>query len=211
MSTFRQLLESKDRIPERHVVIKKNFFKTDWQSIPAEDVALGLRRVADGDISTAKAEAAKYAVEMADNREDQIELYEDALMRWVIIFGTCDANDFNMASPLFEGSEENVRNALTSQAIRYVFDAVDAFHVETGPFTRTLSDDEIVELAKRLMNGPLPTSMGRSSLLRVRKLLGFVQSEIETAEETNEKLAEVFSSLRETNQDSVSTQLDTNG
>lgn len=192
MSAFKEVLAGKDKLPERHVVLTQNFFAADCRSKPKEDLALGLRRIGDSDIQTARAEAAKYAIEMHDDREGQIESYNDALMRWTIIFGTCDPNDISKPAPFFESSEENVRTALTPQAIRYIWDEIDKFHAETGPTIKAASDEEIRVLAETLLAGPLPEMLSRGQVLRIRKLLGFVLNEIIEATKTDEEVTEAI-------------------
>lgn len=186
MTTFKALLDSQDRIPSRHLVLTRAMFADTWQEKPAEDLAIGLRKLNDADVQTARAEAAKYAIEMHNDREGQIDAFNDMLMRWMIIAGTCDANDVSRPAPIFDGSEENVRSALTSQSIRYIWDQLDAFLIESSPLVLTASDEEVVTLADRLSQGPLPETMSKSDTLRVRKLLGFVLREIQKHEGVQE-------------------------
>lgn len=178
MSTFREVLEAQSSIPERHVILKPNSFADDWQSRPKEDVALGLRRVSDADIQTARAEAAKFAIDMHDDEEGRYEAFSDALMRWLIIRGTCDANDIRVNHPLFDGSEENVRNALTKEAIRYTWDHVDRFHAETGPLIPEASDEDFLTLASYLQTPELLEVMSTANRKRFRKFVTFMLEDI---------------------------------
>lgn len=186
MSSFKQVLESRNRVPSRHLVLTRNMFADTWEDKPTEDTAIGLRKIADADIQTARAEAAKFAIAMHDDREGQIDAFNDMLMRWMIIAGTCDANDFTRQAPFFESSEENVRNALTSQSIRYIWDQIDAFLVETSPLVPIASDEEILDVAERLLMGPLPAGMPKADQIRIRKLLGVVMREIQFHEPKEE-------------------------
>lgn len=182
MSTFEQIFEKQNRLPTHHVLIEDNHFAADWQDKPAGGgLLLGLRRFSDADAVTAKAEAAKFAIEMHDDQEGQIEAYNEALMRWCIVRGTCDPNDITQNAPIFDGSEENVRNALTSAAIRYVWDHIDRFHTETGPLVVPIKDEEIEELATMMREPGQYEKMSRAKALRVRKLLGFCLSEFREA------------------------------
>jgi len=183
MSSFAQVLESRSKIPERHVVLEPTAFGDDWPS-KSLDVALGLRRIADADIQTARAEAAKFAVEMHDDREGQIEAFNDAIMRWIIVRGTCDANDVTINAPLFDGSEENVRLALTSQAIRFVWDHIERYHLECSPVVREASDEEMQEFATRLIVPGLTDNMTIGARKRFRKLIGFCLNELRELDPT---------------------------
>jgi len=178
MSTFAEVLTSRSRIPEQHVILKRDAFAEDWQGKPEVDFALGLRRVSDADIQTARAEAAKYAIEMHDDQLGRIESFNDALMRWIIIRGTCDANDSSLNAPIFEGSDENLRNALTSKAIRYLWDAVERFHIEHSPIVAEASDDEFLELIAYLKMPVILEKLSPGARKRFRKLVGFLLSEL---------------------------------
>lgn len=182
MSAFKEIVDKRGRRPLRHVILNRCDFADPWPAKPADQVILGLRKIADGDIQTARAEAAKFAVDMHEDEEGRIEAYNDCLMRWMIIAGTCDENDTGVTAPIFEGSEENVRFALTSGAIRFLWDNIDAFHVEMNPFVREISDEDLERLAARLLTDPLPENLPTSTRIRIKKFLGFVLQEIENVE-----------------------------
>lgn len=179
MSTFAQILDSQSKIPERHVVLNTDAYCSEWTN--KQEVALGLRKIADGDIQTARAEAAKYALMMHDDREGQIDCFNDALMRWLIVRGTCDSNDVTLNAPLFEGFEENVKLSLTSNSIRYVWDAIERYHLETSPIFSEATDHDCVVLADLLVNLGAMRGLGPIAQKRVRKLLGFCLSELKDA------------------------------
>lgn len=179
MSSFAQILESRDFKPERHVVIERKSFADEWQGKPDVDFAIGLRKVSDADIQTARAEAAKFAIDMHDDREGQIEAFNDALMRWVVVRGTCDPNDVRMNCPIFEGSEENVRNALTSRAIRFLWDEIEKFHLEMSPLVRVAKEADFVELQAYLGRLELLEFLTPGAKLRFQKLAGYLLEEMQ--------------------------------
>ncbi len=201
MTAFRDILAAKNRIPERHVVLKKDAFAETWEGKPPEDLALGLRKISDTNIQTARAEAAKYAVMMHQDREGQIECFNDALMRWAIVYGTCDANDIDVQAQVFSGSEENVRNALTSQAIRFVWDELERYHIETSPLVVAATDEQIEQLGKRLAAKVLPGMMTVGAMNRSRKLLAFVLQEIIDAEGMEEEIIQAVSGQPDTTEE----------
>ncbi len=187
MTTFAKVLAARDRMPTRHVVLTVDSFADDWQDKPLGEIAIGLRKISDSDTQTARAEAAKFAIGMHDDREGQIEAFNDALMRWLIVRGTCDANDVALNAPLFDGSEENVRNALTTKAVRFVWDELERFHLETSPIVHVATNEdfaEFLELAKHL---ELLDLMSPASQLRIRKLIGFCLTELRDVSTDPEK------------------------
>lgn len=177
MTTFAKILETRNVTPVRHAKLTLESFADDWSSKPAGDFLVGLRKFSDGDAQTARAEAAKYAVMMHDDHQGQVEAFNDALMRWVIVRGTCDANDVTQNCPIFEGSEENVRLALTSNAIRYLWDEIERFHVEQSPIVPEATNEEFLVLAELLKNPALLDNLTPGAQKRVRKLLSFCLTE----------------------------------
>lgn len=188
MTTFANARATNQRIPLRHVVLHLNAFVDDWQEKPeGGEIALGLRKVSDGDTQTARAEAAKFAIEMHDDREGQIESFNDGLMRWMVVRGTCDANDVTQNAPLFDGSEENVRNALTSKAIRYIWDEIERFHIETSPLVPVASNEDMIAFAELVKRPELLDLLSAGAALRIRKLIGFCLSDMAEAEREETK------------------------
>lgn len=189
MTTFAKALATRDRTPVRHVIIRSNAFADDWAEKPDDggEIALGLRKISDADSTTARAEAAKFAMEMHDDQEGQVEAFNDALMRWLVVRGTCDANDNTINAPLFDGSEENVRNALTSKGIRFVWDEIERFHQETSPLVPVATDEDLLELAELMKQPKLLEFTTVGSALRIRKLLGFCLTELRDAAEQSKK------------------------
>lgn len=184
MTTFANARAAQDNIPLRHVVLRTDAFADDWREKPeGGEIALGLRKISDADTQVARAEAAKFAIDMHEDREGQIESFNGALMRWFIVRGTCDANDKSKNAPLFDGSEENVRNALTSNAIRYVWDEIERFHIETSPLVTAASDEDLVSFANLVRRPELLGHMSVGAALRIRKLISFCMSEMLEAEQ----------------------------
>lgn len=187
MTTFAAAKAARDRTPVRHVVLRSDAFADDWAEKPEDggEIAIGLRKISDADSTTARAEAAKFAMDMHDDETGQVEAFNDALMRWLVVRGTCDANNNTLNAPLFDGSEENVRNALTSKGIRYVWDEIEKFHLETSPLVPVATNEDMLALAELLKRPELLEQMTVGAALRVRKLLGFCLSELRRA--ANEK------------------------
>lgn len=188
MSTFEKVLQKRSYIPEGHVTLPLSSFATDYPSRPQAEIALGLRLVSDADIQTMRAEAAKFAIDMHDDHEGRVESFNDAIMRWMIVRGTCDPNDTRLNASLFEGSEENVRNALTSNAIRYLWDNIERFHLEKSPLVLEATDTDILGLVEYLKTPEVILGLMSPALSkRARKLLGFLLEEFREADPNYEE------------------------
>jgi hypothetical protein len=127
---------------------------------------------------------------MHDDEEGRIEAFNDAVMRWMIVRGTCDPNDIRLNAPIFEGSEENVRSALTSNAIRFLWDRIERFHISKSPLVPEIKDDEIEKLIEYLKKPIIFVALTTPRSIRVRKLLGFVLEELQTIDPTYKAPAE---------------------
>lgn len=161
----------------------------DWPEKYEVDLALGLRRVSDADLQTAKAEAVKFAVEMypaqagADPFYDvRIEAYNDALMRWMIVRGTSDPQDSRLNAAVFSNDEENVRLALTKNAIRYAWDEFERFHLANSPIVPEATDEELAALAALLATRPFWERLSGGQKARFRKLARFLLTELKEAD-----------------------------
>ena len=71
MTTLSAAQKTASRKPARVVVLTPTDFAADWSQRPADDVALGLRRLCDRDIQIAKAEASKF-VKQAYGTDDGV-------------------------------------------------------------------------------------------------------------------------------------------
>lgn len=180
MTSFKDARAKQVHLPLEHAILPPTSWGSEWSGKPTEDVALGLRHISDDDLQIARAEAAKYARQMHDDadREGQIEAFNDALMRWTIVRATCDANDTRLASPFFEGSEDNVRLALTSQAIRFLWDRIERFHLTFSPIVPEATDEALGQLAVLLMTRPHWDKIKPGAQKRFRKLAAFLLTEL---------------------------------
>lgn len=168
--------------PPRTLVLPPSVFASEWTSRPREPVVVGLRLLADGEEQTARAEAVRCASELHPEAftEEWLEAYNDALLRWIVARGICDPNDLTQPSQVLPMAEDQVRSALTSLGVRFIFDAIERLQVETSPLYSEASSEEIEELRHRLANAELgsltPTAAGRA-----RRLLRYVLLELRAA------------------------------
>ncbi|WP_394849702.1 hypothetical protein LZC95_19895 [Pendulispora brunnea] len=142
--------------PRRCIVLSPAAFADTWSERPSEDVAVGLRLLAERDLQAAKLEASRW-VERLYSRDDgtlrdpetATEAWNDALIRWACALAMCDPND--VTRPYFRAAEDTIAIALTPDAIRRVWDALEAFHAEESPVAPEATDDEIEELGWSLL------------------------------------------------------------
>jgi hypothetical protein len=128
------------------MVLPRSAFADVWSGKPAGDVAIGLRVLSEADVQTARAEAAKLAVELhPEDGDDRIDAFNDALVRWAVARGTTDPND--VRRPYFEAAEDTVRDALTSHGALAVYEALERLTIETSPLEPPASNDDLHSLA----------------------------------------------------------------
>jgi hypothetical protein len=179
------VLQTTRTTPPGHVTVPTTAFDDRWDRRPKDAVCMGLRNVAEDDLQTARSEAAKVASRLhpqALSHRDgpSFELwaatYNDALIRWIIARGTCDAND---TSRSWEGwrvaPEDMVAIALTTSGAQFIFDAWERMKLSTDITTPEATDEEIAELATKL-DGFARLERGRAA--RARRLLRFVLDEL---------------------------------
>lgn len=166
--------------PPAQVLLPLEAFAETWKGRPNAPVLMGLRHVAMGVEETARAEAAKWAVEMHPTPgELQIESYNDFLMRWIISCAACHPSD--LSRDFFAFAQDTVRDALTSQGVQLIWERYETMLLETSPLDAALEDEEVGELIALLeadrLNG-LTTSYAR----RVRRLLRSVLTDLRLVE-----------------------------
>lgn len=183
MGAFKAVVEARKLLPGRVVDLAPEAWKEDWPGRPTTVVKVGLRRISDTAHQTARAEAAKYAVMMHDDVSGQYASYNDALMRWIIVYATCEPESVSSVFTSFQGSEDTVRDALTPAGIRYLWDQFERYHLETSPIVPEITDGDLKLLGERLASGRLlPPGMQAGAQARLRKLLGFCAQELQEIE-----------------------------
>lgn len=148
-------------------------------SRPVHEMAVGIRLISQRQVETARAEAAKYAIEMHDKPDDSAGRqlsYEDRLMVWIGAQSACDPND--RAKTQFTPDELPER--LTPEGLRFLFDNYEALSIELSPLWRPIDDAGVARLARAVERGALGR-LEHARALRARKLLAFVLAELEEA------------------------------
>src|SRR5688500_17759690 len=105
MPTFSQVTK-KTRAPGRTIILEQWVFADEWAEKPREPVCVGLRLMADGDKSKARAAAEKFADELHPKRgPNWLDAFNDCLVRQVSALALCDPNDVTRPAALFPMAE----------------------------------------------------------------------------------------------------------
>lgn len=180
-SALRDLAEPDKKIPAPRVVtLKPSEWAHDYEGRPDGSVAFGVRVITDADVQTARAEAAKLAIELhPEDGEGRLEAYNDALLRWAVARGLCDPNDVTSPHPYLPLPEDMVRVAFPQTTIRRLFDEIERLQIETSQIFPEATDDELGELAELLSVdapfGDLPEPRAR----RARRFARFILDELQ--------------------------------
>jgi len=174
------------RPPPDVITVPISAFADSWDGKPEYPVKVGLRLIADADIQAARAQAAAYASKLHPDiatstaaREVWTEAYNDACMRWIVARGTCADDNVAMAFDLWAAAPEDiVRDALTSEGVRFIFDAWERMKVATSPLLPEATQDELDQLWDLLPVG-LPT-LSADRQARVLRYLRFCLDEVLT-------------------------------
>jgi hypothetical protein len=96
-------------------------------------------------------------------------------MRWIVARSTCLHDD--ITKPYWRMAEDTVRECLTSEGVRLIWDRYERMLVETSPLDPELSAEKVPELVALLDAGTLDI-MASSQAKRARKLLAFVLEDL---------------------------------
>lgn len=169
------------------VVVPPNAFAAEWSGRPAEPVAVGLRLIPHRDLEGARAVARQSANEALPetNTDDPLEMqvwadaFHDRLLQHIVACGTCDPNDVTEAWSLFAAAPEDmVRQCLTTDGIRLIFDAWEQMRIASDPTQREATDAEVAGLPALLAERG--ERLAKVRLMRARRLLAFVLAELES-------------------------------
>jgi hypothetical protein len=178
--------EVETRKPPAFALVSPSAFQENWEERPTDTVAIGLRLIADADIEDARVEAARRAHQLFPNAatdanvaEVWVSCFTDALVRWIVARGTCDANDVTKPWELWRAApEDQARETLTDLGARFLFDEWEKMRITVDIGIPEATDADIAllsELAGRLKHLP------RDREARARRLLRFVLEELEDA------------------------------
>lgn len=144
----------------RVVVLAPSAFADTWGKKPDGEVAIGLRLISSSEVQAAKGLAAQQVAKWYARPEGEQgltdattaeEAYNDAVVRHCVARATCRAND--VEAPYFEMAEDTIREQLTEEAIRRLWDELLVLHASSGVAIHPASDEDIKRLARILLDG----------------------------------------------------------
>lgn len=145
--------------PRRVVLVAREAFAETWALRPSSDQAIGLRLISSAEVQGAMAAGAEQVGRWHQDRESgrlhdlatAADAYNDAFMRHAVARGTCDPNAVD--KPYFALAEDTVRDALTEEGVRYLWDELRILHVTSSAAILPAQPAEIAQLARILLDG----------------------------------------------------------
>jgi hypothetical protein len=171
VSVFSRVIE---RVPSRVIELQPNVFADEWPDKPSEPIKAGLRLLSEGDIHTARAQAADRATQLHEDQGGRVEAYNDALMAWAVASSLCHPTDTRES--FLESAFENVFLAFTSEGIRRIWEEIEVMHLLRSPLIDEIDATGLESLVADLQAGKLATLGAKEA--RVRRLLSFVLEEL---------------------------------
>jgi hypothetical protein len=175
MGAFSRVLERSTAKPARVITLQPNAFADTWSERPSGPVQIGLRLIPESELHTARAEAAKVAWQLhpeSADEDNRIDAFNDALMCWQVAVATCSPTDSRL--PFWDCANDAVPMALTSKAIRHVWEQTELLSIEQSPSSREATDDDLAALTRAINDGSLWQDRSVTDARSLRRLLGRV-------------------------------------
>lgn len=184
------------RTPSRTVVLGPAAFADTWAGKEPDEVCVGLRLISSGEVEAARSAAVEQAAQWHLNHETgRLHDYEtaevasdDAFMRHCIARATCDCNDITV--PYFQFAETVVRDALTIEGVRRLWDELLILHVTSGVGIPRADEADLQRLGAMLMQPDALKGLSVGDSLEARTLLGHLLCMLISAGAANEEAAE---------------------
>lgn len=167
----------RDTKPPRHVVLPPSSFGDEWPNKPATEACIGLRFISQADFDAARREAEREArgfyAEFRQRDKDcdnavLEDVYNDSFLAHIAARGTCNPND--VTQPYFPFAEDTVRQALTPEAMRRVWDEIVILHKGSAPSRPEASDEDVAQLAWALRRAELDSEGRRLCAYLLEKI-----------------------------------------
>lgn len=166
--------------PPSTLVLPPSAFMPTWSDAPKAPICVGLTTLSEIDITGAKQAAATEARRLYPHPDDgdrRIDAMNDLIFRWIVARGTTDPNDVSQPFELWRTApEDTVKQALTVEGCRAIFDAIERLAISTSPVTPEADDAEISALYSMAERGLERMPVWRAR--RVRRLLRFCLDEV---------------------------------
>jgi hypothetical protein len=153
MAAFSKLTKAV-RAPGRTLLLEPWVFADEWDKRPSDAVCVGLRIMSEADKGKAQAEAERAAYEFhPDGGPAWVPAFESALARQVVALGICDPNDVMKPSSVLPYAEEQVRFALSTRGVEYIFEQHRRYEVEISAIEPMATDEDVEQLIELLQAG----------------------------------------------------------
>jgi hypothetical protein len=178
--------------PQRIVTLSPICFEANWPGRPAVDVAIGLRLLSIAEISECRMEAEREAAGVYDEHPDGthvmgdviVEQYNEILLCEVMARATCNPND--ITKPYFEKAVQTVRVALTSEALRKLWDEYTKLSKGSGVVMTPATDAELRLFGRAMLRPKFRESLDDEG----RKLVAYLLEKLEAAIPEGEKVSD---------------------
>jgi hypothetical protein len=156
-----------------HVVdLPVSAWSDKFEKKPTVTIKVGLRMIPDGDKEAARAWAAKAAwrsVPEPRDEEIRIEAYNDALILWIVACATCQPAD--VLTPFWRLAQDQIPEQLTTQGIRFLFDAYEKMVLEESPLGGEATAGEFASLGAMLSDAAIVEAIVTNSTRATRRHL----------------------------------------
>lgn len=157
MPAFSSFVTSEPEAPPRVFELPPSAFVAVGHEKPTRPMLVGLRRIAEGDLETARSTAAARAMRLhpsLDTADDIfIEAYNQALMMWAIGASLCQPE--NADEPLWPSQYDIVWKALSPSGAERVYDEIELLKITDSPTAPEASAEQLGQLAGLLGSGEL--------------------------------------------------------
>lgn len=170
--------EIEARKPRETLLVPPFVWAETWDERPRDKVVVGLRSISEGDKLAAIGDARKAAYDFVKEPRTPADFtlwtdtYNDFVMRRIVARGVCDPNDVSgYSEPLGMAPEEFVIERLSTEGVRFFFDALERFNLAHDETRAEATNDEIESIADRLH---ILENLKPNAQARLRRLLRFV-------------------------------------
>lgn len=169
------------------VEISAKHWAGDVVDRPTKPLAVGVRLLSEQDVQEAKAEGSRVVTGFyggAPDPEGINDAYNDALMRSCVARAITHTEDASIRH--FVLGEEEIRQQLTPEGVRALFQAVESVHIGASPCMAEIDDDGCLKLAAILQRRKAFATLDVESRARVRRLLSYALDALEEGEASAE-------------------------
>lgn len=177
-----------DTKPVAFSEIQPGMWTSEWADKPSVPMKVGVRLLSEQSIQESKAEASRVVVGFyegaTEDQEGLVDSYNDALMRSSVARGICAHSSAKI--PFFALGEEEVRQHMTPEGVRFLFQEIEAAHIAHSPCQREVDRDECLKLAVILQREVALERLRGPEKARVGRMLSYCLDALEEAEEAAE-------------------------